>query len=157
MPKNKGLGGKKFRSSKKNTDDDLIEKILEFREENEEYGKILKTLGNLYVEVLCNDNTIIKAKIPGKFKKKLWFNIGDYVLISKRNFDDKFDIIHKYTGKDFRKLVSLGEITSEKLIDNIIDIDYDDDDENISNNDKSCNNNNFSISENNNEINFEEL
>lgn len=111
MPKNKGRGGKKFRSNKRN-DREVVNKRFPYKEPNQEYAKVDKMLGNC--RCLCVlDGTNGEPKlciIPGSFKRKrIWINPGDTVLINIRNFNehaeaDRADIVYKYDQKELRRL-----------------------------------------------------
>lgn len=89
----------------------LKKRELNFKEEGEAYGQIIKILGNGRFEVRCDDRVVRMCHIRGKMHKKVWINNEDIVLISKRSFEDKkADIILKYTPEEVRKLKSLGEL-----------------------------------------------
>ena len=105
-------GGNKRKRSPKEIfqKEDLI-----FKEQDQEYAKVLKLLGDCRVEVECNDGIKRIAHIRGKMKKKVYINVGDLVLIGLRSFeDDKADIIHRYTPEDVKLLKSYGEFGEEK-------------------------------------------
>src|SRR3990172_4602461 len=103
MPKNKGLGGKKFRKSKKTPISDTKELgvKLELKQQNQDYAYVNQLYGNRRVQVLCNDGQLRNAVIPKLFSKKnnkVWIGKGDFVLVSFREFqkEGEIDIIHKY-------------------------------------------------------------
>ncbi|BGP50989.1 Translation initiation factor 1A [Rhodotorula kratochvilovae] len=105
MPK----GGKNRRRGKNENDGDKRE--LVFKEEGQEYGQVLKMLGNGRVEAMCFDGEKRLAHIRGKMRKKVWINQGDIVLLSLRDFqDDKADVIQKYSADEARKLKQYGEL-----------------------------------------------
>lgn len=88
-------------------------KILIYKSEMQQYGKIDKLLGEMRVNVILPDNTEILGVIQGKFRKRVWFKSGDVVLVSRRDFqENKVDIIHKYSENDIKKLVREYEIPS---------------------------------------------
>mmetsp|Transcript_72450 Transcript_72450/g.223898 ORF Transcript_72450/g.223898 Transcript_72450/m.223898 type:complete len:143 (-) Transcript_72450:177-605(-) len=108
MPKNK-LGGNKAKRAK--SDATKVKKELEFKEEGQEYGQVMRMLGNGRCEVSCFDGTKRLCHIRGKMRKKVWVNQGDIVLVSLRDFqDEKGDIIVKYTSDEARNLKTYGEL-----------------------------------------------
>ncbi len=89
----------------------LKKRELNFKEDGEAYGQIIKILGNGRFEARCDDHVTRMCHVRGKLHKKVWINNEDIVLISKRSFEDKkADIILKYTPEEVRKLKSLGEL-----------------------------------------------
>ena len=108
MPKNAGMGGKKRKGGKKKNFD---ERELQFAGEMQNYGQILRLLGDSRLEIQCTDGLKRMGHIRGTMRKKVWMTMGDLVLVSRREFeDDKCDIILKYTEEEVRKLKSLNEI-----------------------------------------------
>mmetsp|Transcript_14107 Transcript_14107/g.29529 ORF Transcript_14107/g.29529 Transcript_14107/m.29529 type:complete len:142 (+) Transcript_14107:73-498(+) len=108
MPKNK-LGGNKAKRAKGGTD--ATKRELIFKEDGQEYGQIMRMLGNGRCEVSCFDGTKRLCHIRGKMRKKVWCNQGDIVLVSLRDFqDEKGDIITKYTSEEARNLKTYGEL-----------------------------------------------
>lgn len=104
----KNIGGKKKKRAAKNTFNSKREILL--KEDEQEYGVVDKMLGDMRCNVLCSDSTMKICHIRGKFKRRVWINPGDVVLISLREFqDDKADIIHKYTPDEADFLKSNGE------------------------------------------------
>jgi translation initiation factor 1A len=109
MPK-KGNGGhgKKFRVREK--------REMPIKEEFQEYGEIVKILGELRFEVLCYDAITRIAKVRNKMKKKEWCGVGDIVLISLRDFcEEKADILCRYDKEEIKRLRKMGEIPKENL------------------------------------------
>lgn len=108
MPK-KNTGGKKFKSQKK---DAKKARELIFKEDEQSYARITKSLGDSRFECECFDlNETIIGLVRGSFKKKIWMRVGDIVLISLRDFDKtKCDIIHKYLPDEAKTLKSYGEL-----------------------------------------------
>jgi len=75
------------------------------------YAVITKRSGGGFVDALCSDGIQRKVYIRNKFKKKIWLNQGDAVLVSKRtelSGDNKVDILHKYFPDEREILVSKG-------------------------------------------------
>ena len=109
MPKNKGAGGKNRRKGKGSTNE---QSSIVYKGSDQEYGQIIKSLGNSYMEVLCfseTGNTKRRAHIRGKMRKRIWMNTGDIVLVNIRNYQqDVCDLIVKYTPDEARLLRSKG-------------------------------------------------
>jgi len=115
MPKNKGKGGKGKRKGKKNRGDENENLQLRYKVFGEEYAQVRKVLGNCRVEAYCFDDKMRLCHVRGKFKKRVWINKDDFVLVGLRDYqDDKADIIHKYTPEEIRLLRSWGEIPADK-------------------------------------------
>lgn len=126
MPKNKGAGGKNRRKGKTANEHT---KPMVFKEEGEEYGQIIKSLGNGYMEVLCfsdNGNVARRGHIRGNMRKKVWLSVGDVVLVNIREFQENTcDIIFKYTSDEARILRNRSEIPDDIEINKIDGIDDD--------------------------------
>lgn len=94
------------------------------KEEGQEYGQVLRMLGNGRLEAYCFDGKNRLCIIRGKMRKKSWVANGDIVLLGLRDFeDDKADIILKYSADEARRLKANGELpdntqinTSEKIL-----------------------------------------
>jgi len=96
--------------SSKNHPSQKTKRVLELKQELEEYARIDKMLGNGRVSVIYSDGAVILAHIRGSLRR-CKMAIGDIVLVSIRDFQpDKCDIIHKYEKEEVRKLFNLGEI-----------------------------------------------
>ncbi|GJR52843.1 BTB/POZ domain-containing protein POB1-like protein [Tanacetum coccineum] len=92
MPKNKGRGKNRRRGTNDAEDE---KRELEFKKEGQEYGQVLRMLGNGRCEVLCSDETTRLSHICGKLYKKVWISAGDIVLVCVRDYQDtKADIVH---------------------------------------------------------------
>eukprot|EP00914_Ancora_sagittata_P029085 GHVO01057451.1.p2 GENE.GHVO01057451.1~~GHVO01057451.1.p2 ORF type:complete len:144 (+),score=11.10 GHVO01057451.1:246-677(+) len=110
MPKNKGKGGKNRRRGKNESDS---KRDFTRKEDGQEYGQVLRMLGNARVEANCFDGVKRLCHIRGKMRKRVWVNSGDIVLISLRDFQDcKGDIIQKYSADECRALRSQGMFPS---------------------------------------------
>ena len=80
---------KKSSKSKKNSskrNDESIKRVLIYKEDMEEYAKIMKSLGDRRMSVILPDSTEMVANIPGKFRKRCWMSAGDIVLVSVEIF-----------------------------------------------------------------------
>lgn len=113
MPKNKGGGNKKKKST-------MSKRDMVYKDDGQVYGQITKSLGNGYMEVNCfmpNDCALRRGHIRGNMRKRVWMGIGDIVLINIRGYqDDVCDIVIKYTPDEVRLL------RNRKLIPDTIDI-----------------------------------
>jgi translation initiation factor 1A len=126
MPKAKGKGGKNRRRGKNDNEEkrELVQK-----EEGQEYGQVLRMLGNGRLEATCFDGKKRLCHIRGKMRKRVWVNVGDIVLITLREFqDEKADVILKYSADEARQLKSMGEIPENAKI-NETTLDSEDDDD----------------------------
>lgn len=99
-------GGKNYKKSKHSTGDTVVR--LEEAGPEELYGRVIKILGNLNMNVYCNDNKIRICKVRGAMRKRVWINIGDLVIISLRNFEAEED--KKAMTEAERKLIDRGDI-----------------------------------------------
>jgi translation initiation factor 1A len=109
MPKNKGKGGK---NRKRGKNEDLDEKReLVFKEDGQEYGQVLRMLGNGRLEAQCIDGVKRLCHIRGKMHKKVWIGAGDIILVGLRDYqDDKADVILKYQPDEARSLKAYNEL-----------------------------------------------
>jgi len=122
MPKNKGKGGKSKRKGKNKTDEADKRELL-FKEDGQDYGQVTRVLGNCRVECICVDGTTRLCHVRGKFRKKIWINKDDIVLIGLRDYQDgKADIIHRYTADEARNLKAYGELPEKTRINESVDL-----------------------------------
>ena len=102
MPKN-NIGGRKHKKRKNKTTIDNDDKApTQFAERGQVYAIVTKKFGINKLEVNCSDDKVRKAIIPGKFRKRVWMNIGDILLV---NIDamgkhELCSIEHKYNNRD---------------------------------------------------------
>uniref|UniRef100_A0A7S4KQJ8 S1-like domain-containing protein n=1 Tax=Paramoeba aestuarina TaxID=180227 RepID=A0A7S4KQJ8_9EUKA len=116
MPKNKGKGGKSKRKGK-NKNDEGDKRELLMKEEGQEYAQVVKMLGNCRFEAFCFDGQTRIGHVRGKFRKKVWINRDDIILVGLRDFqDDKCDVIHRYTADEARRLKNKGELPAKTRI-----------------------------------------
>jgi translation initiation factor 1A len=108
MVAKKSSKNKKKPSSENNVSES---KQIIYKDDMQQYGKITKLLGDRRVLMVAPDTTELQGHIQGKFRKRVWFSVGDVVLFSRRDFQDsKVDIIHKYIEADVKKLIKELEI-----------------------------------------------
>ena len=65
---------------------------------NQLLGVIESKLGFGRTNVVCADKKIRVCAVPGKYKRRIWLNIGDIVIVEPWQFggDKKGYIIYKY-------------------------------------------------------------
>ena len=129
MPNAKG--GKKFKRGKKNTS---FEKKLIYKDpkEDQEYGKVVRAMGNGRFEIQCFDGKTRMGIVAGNMRKRVWVNKDDIILFSKWEFttdDDKCSIVHKYDIDESRKLQKEGEFPDTINLDE--ENEFGDDDDNF--------------------------
>ncbi len=110
MPRGRGKGGKNRKKAKNLGVSEKRE--LVFKDEGQEYGQVLRMLGNGRIEAFCFDGVKRMCTIRGSMKNRVWINNGDIVLVGLRDFGDetKGDVILKYFDEEARELKELGEI-----------------------------------------------
>ncbi len=122
-------GGKNYKKSKHSTG--TAGPRLEEAAPDELYGRVIRNLGNLNMNVYCNDNIVRICKVRGSMRKRIWINVGDLVIISLRDFDtpadedeqksqkiknldkkhiDRGDIVHKFDASLHSKAKKLAGI-----------------------------------------------
>jgi len=84
--------------------------------EYEEYGYVQKMLGNCRVKLISNSGIesigIIRGSLR-KFNKRVLIEVGDIVVISKRDYQDsKVDIVHKYNQDQISNFISENKLSS---------------------------------------------
>jgi len=115
MPKNKGKGGKNRRRGK--NENEAEKRELVFKEDGQEYGQVIKMLGNGRLQAYCFDGNVRLCHIRGKLRKKTWINAGDIILIGLRDYQvSKADVIQKYNADEARNLKTYGELPENAKI-----------------------------------------
>ncbi|CAN1196638.1 Eukaryotic translation initiation factor 1A [Linum perenne] len=116
MPKNKGKGGKNKKRGKNETDQHEKRDLL-YKEDEQEYAKVVRMLGNNRVEAKCVDGVTRLCHIRGTMQKKVWISTNDIVLVGLRGYEDsKADIIWKYLPDEARLLKAYGELPSNMAV-----------------------------------------
>lgn len=104
MPKKE----KSMKNSSRNTADKEKRALMEKDDDSQEYGFAEKALGSAFFEVRCIDDKIRRCKAR---KKRMKVEVGNLVIVSLRNFDDKTgDIIYVYDQDEVRHLQKAGTI-----------------------------------------------
>jgi len=115
MPRNT-TGGKSHKRSanhKKEVKREFITKT-----EGQEYGQIIKMLGNGRVSVLCFDGRERLGIIRGAMRKRIWINQEDIVLVGLREFqEEKVDILHKFSTSEIIRLKRMGHLPETLRVD----------------------------------------
>jgi translation initiation factor 1A len=78
--------------------------------EGEILGVIINFLGFDRARVKCADGNIRICRIPGRFRKRMWFREGDVVVVVPWDFqpESRGDIVWMYTKSDIEKLKAEG-------------------------------------------------
>tara|TARA_B100001115_G_C15771654_1_gene378700 strand:+ start:639 stop:1028 length:390 start_codon:yes stop_codon:yes gene_type:complete len=109
MPSKKN--NKKKKNSKNRQTD--FKRELIYRDEDQQYARVLKLLGNRRLTCECFDGKERLGLIRGSMRKRVWISVGDLVLIALREFQDKkCDVIHKYKEDEERYLKKTGAFES---------------------------------------------
>jgi translation initiation factor 1A len=133
MPKNKGLGGKRFKKGKKGAGLDKAPQKTPLKGQDQDYAYVSKMLGDRRIMVALESAPIsegtkqeVMAKIPGSMRKRVWINVGDWVLVNIREFQEgRVDVVYKYTPNDVRLLVRKKHIKHADGLDTDMDGDED--------------------------------
>ncbi len=74
--------------------------------ENEEMLAIIdQKLGGPHLRVICEDGKERLARIPGRLQRRVWFRVGDVVIIKLWEYrKDRCDVIYKYTAAQVDRL-----------------------------------------------------
>lgn len=101
---------------------------LEFPDETEGtyFGVVKDMLGNGRVRVFCEDGTMKVGRIRGSMRKsrgKTIIDKNDLVIVASREFEDKLDILHKYTADEVAQILRDYEIP-EKIYKTLTESDF---------------------------------
>lgn len=85
---------------------------------NEDEGTMLcvvqQNLGGGFLQVLCTDEQVYKAWIPGKMRRRVWMREGDIILFLPWGTRDmKGEVVYRYTRDEIKKLKEQGLIPEE--------------------------------------------
>ena len=133
MVRNSGKGGKGAKKKASKNVEGGGTKFLELKDDEQEYAFLSKSLGNCRFECICQDGTTRLGCIRGGMRKRVWLKVGEWVLVSLRDFqDNKCDIIHKYSESDVNQLKKIGAITGNietelTMGEDIVNNEYEDD------------------------------
>ena len=101
-----------IRNKKKSTN---VAKNYTIDSEYEEYALSKKLLGNCRVSLITNSGDEVIGIIRGnmrKFNKRVLIEVGDIVIVSKRDFQtNKVDIVHKFNLEQTQQLINNKELS----------------------------------------------
>ena len=118
MKKNpKGGKGHKKKASKSynnNFSKNLIEKDSEA---GQEYAQVVKLFGGSRVLVRNESNEEVQAVIPGRFRRRNYIRLDDYIIIQQRDFNkNQYDVVYcSYSKDDIEELKKLGHIKKDEF------------------------------------------
>jgi len=109
MPRNK-RGGRKHKKNK-NARDNTSYRKLELATGDLIYARIDRKLGGSKFLLECSDKKMRQGRIPGKFKRRKWFNKHDVILCDPNGYGKDVALIcHLYTKEEIKVLTDLGKI-----------------------------------------------
>ena len=81
-------------------------------------GVVKEITGGSRMTALCEDGNVRMVRIGGRFKKKVWCRVGDFIIVKKWmvQSDAKSDLAYRYTKTQVEHLRRKG------LIPEVIDI-----------------------------------
>jgi translation initiation factor 1A len=74
-----------------------------YPDDDQRFAVVKDLLGNGRTNALCEDGQIRLARIRGSMRKgpkKAIVTKGDLVIVSNRDFENKVDLVHKYTHEE---------------------------------------------------------
>jgi len=81
----------------------------------EDYGFVIKLLGNCRASIMCNNGDIVIGIIRGnmrRFNKRVLIDKGDIVVVSRRDYQiNKADVVHKYSLEQCQYIINSNELT----------------------------------------------
>ena len=109
MPKN---GGKKRKGGGSAAQRDSVLLIAEMVDAAAAvYAVVAEVKGHGHFKLVCNDGVERLGVLRGNMRRRVWVNMNDMVLATRRDFQDgKADIVHKYVREDVSTLIRIGEI-----------------------------------------------
>lgn len=105
----------KKKSKVRNVADRSREELV-FKDEDQHYAHVVKSLGSGRFEIECDDGTARVGKLRGNMRKSQWVSAGAVVLVSYRDFgsdtaaEGKADILLKYSDAGIKQLRRYGEL-----------------------------------------------
>ena len=77
-------------------------------------GLVVQLMGGARMTVQCVDGKERMCRVPGKIKKYIWVQEGDYVLIEPWSIEpnEKGDVAYRYTKVQAEQLKRMGVIKS---------------------------------------------
>lgn len=129
-------GGKRIRRGKKlpaggaggGNDGTTSTKSVPLAEGDQQYARVVSRLGDARLKVITADGQEYIGVIRGKFKKRVWMNKDDIIVIDTRSYENvtqeklddgklKADVIHKYQPVEVKQLIRKGAFPRSLLSD----------------------------------------
>ena len=107
----------KKKSKIRNTADRGREELI-FKDDEQHYAHVIKSLGSGRFDIECDDGTARIGKLRGNMRKSQWVSAGCIVLVSYRDFENdapKADILLKYSDVAAKQLRRYGELEWLKI------------------------------------------
>jgi len=84
-------------------------------DENTVICVVERLFGGEHLLVRCVDGNARTARIPGKFRKKVWIKEGDVVLVAPWDTqpEKKGDVVYKYSSSEVKRLADMGLLPPE--------------------------------------------
>ena len=135
------FGGKNAKKrAKKFVNNRNATRQLEKKAQGQEYAQLTKKLGDCRFDCICSDGVLRVAHVPGKFRKRWWFQIDEYVLVSIRFGIDpsKCYILHKYIQGEVEllknegllaKIINDKDVNQEEIEEEVEEVQHADEDE----------------------------
>ena len=77
---------------------------------------VQRIIGAGFLEALCVDGEVYKARIPGKMRRRVWIREGDVILFLPWGTPDmKGEVVYRYMRDEVKKLLDMGVLPSELL------------------------------------------
>lgn len=91
---------------------------LAFKEDGQLYAVVTKAVGDRRFMTTCDDGVERMCKLRGSMRRSQWVCMGDVLLVSLRDFEDKADddtgakadVLLKYSVHEVRLLKKYGEL-----------------------------------------------
>lgn len=105
----------RIHNKKKRSDRYQKKRELDIPNENDGtyFGVVKDMLGNGRVRIFCEDGSLKIGRIRGTMRKsrgKTIIEKNDLVIIAPRDFEDKLDIIHKYTSEEISQIIGNNQL-----------------------------------------------
>ena len=98
---------------KKRTNSKAKKRDFILPDEDQQYAVVKVLLGNGRLSALCQDGVERLGKIRGSMRKgpnKAIVNRNDLIIVSCRDYEDKVDVLHKYTHEEASSMFRTYEI-----------------------------------------------
>ena len=100
-------------AAKKRTNSKSKKRDFILPDEDQQYAVVKALLGNGRLNALCQDGVERLGKIRGSMRKgpnKAIVNKNDLIIVSSRDFEEKVDVLHKYTHEEASSMFRMYEI-----------------------------------------------